>query len=83
MSNAANADADADMDTDAAAVVTAIALPVLSYRQAKKDRKSNFTVDLLLKTIESHFAWFYSLLLISWAAEKEQNFIPTGVKWSF
>ena len=33
LSNAANADADAD------AVVTAIALPVLSYRQAKKEKK--------------------------------------------
>ena len=31
-----DADADADTDVNANAVVTAIALPVLSYRQAKK-----------------------------------------------
>ena len=33
----ADADADADADANADAVVTAIALPVLSYRRAKKD----------------------------------------------
>ena len=31
-----NADVDADTDTNAYDVVTAIALPLLSYRQAKK-----------------------------------------------
>ena len=34
-----NADTDANANTDADAVVTAIALPVLSYKQAKKHRK--------------------------------------------
>ena len=34
-----NADTDADANTDADAVVTAIALPVLSYKQANKNKK--------------------------------------------
>ena len=46
MSNAdadadANANANADADADADAGVTAIALPVLSYRRAKKCNHSN------------------------------------------
>ena len=44
MSNAdadVDVDVDADADADADAVVTAIALPVLTYRRAKKDRIKN------------------------------------------
>ena len=41
-----NADADVDADVDADAVVTNIALPVLTYRRAKKDRIKNNRVKL-------------------------------------
>ena len=39
----ANADANADADTDANAVVTAIALPVLTYRRANGTKRKLIT----------------------------------------
>ena len=47
-----NADAALDADANADAVVTAIALPVLSYRRAKKD----WLVDFCFMPLQHYFS---------------------------
>ena len=55
------ADADSNVDADADAVVTAIALPVLSYRRAKKRKKFGVLYQFFISlSLEPHLLYDYT-----------------------